>query len=225
MGIASSGVQPYEGAHIGELVARVDNWSVTYNPHLIDGYLELMNELVPSGKNVTTVINFRDYGDLCAKVDHFSQYAIPKLPSGLGLFAEDFRKTISTMYNPDNFFDIIKCSFPFPGTRADVIFARVDTRFTRETPTSFKVPYPTDPSSLCSLGLGARHLSIKPDGKVLPCTSPAQNHVPPIIRNIDELAEIPPNLMEYINRWAERLKEVNNGICDMGCTQMDWTIE
>ena len=86
-----------------------------------------------------------------------------------------------------------------------VHYSIIDERFTRNAPRRFEAPLrPKDRSYTCHLFSDQKTISIAEDGRLLPCTSNAQRHAAPVIRDLDRYAHLPDDLAVLLDETGER---------------------
>jgi len=221
---------PDEGADIDVLIQSMDRWGATYNPHMADRYVALVSRLLSAGKRPETVMHYRDFDSFQSASGHFIDNALPRLPVLDREWKEGFVKYVKS-WEPDEYFPFVQ-HVPYGTMRENspmtVCYTQIDDRFTRSTPKAFEPPLLNDGFlARCHFSRRAdKAISIDERGRVLPCTSPGQRHVAPVIRDLDGMGFLPSNLPEYLGECGKMLEERGTeGYCDMTCSTMDWALD
>jgi len=228
--------EPPGGVDVEPFIGEVE-WNLTYHPQIGDAYKSLAGKLLRSGKSFITALNFLDHKSLIALCEEFGSV----LPS-IGMPAGDeFAQYVRGSVNETNYFQWAlakKLKIERPGVPVMAVYLNpIDLRFTRHGPDHFTVPYTDSPPARCWLvGAKEMNIAVREDGSVVPCAAPAQRHVPPIIRSIDLIDEIPGNLSEAIRTCGNRIlmakrtikeyrgRRDKDDVCDMACSKVDWAV-
>ncbi|RLE22289.1 MAG: hypothetical protein DRJ61_03720 [Acidobacteria bacterium] len=223
--LVSAGL-PDKGADIEVLIAHIQMWGVTYNRHLVDRFLVLVDRLLWAGKRVDTTMHFRDFESFRVVNLDFIERVLPRLPLAAS-WGADFLRYVEN-WSPRTYY---RSTFrPFESASRPsmtVHYSIIDERFTRSTPKRFEAPLrPKDRSYTCHLFSDQKTISIGEDGRVFPCTSNAQRHAAPVIRDLDQYAHLPDDLALQLDQRAEQLFEVTKErTCSVGCKDLRWNFD
>ena len=224
--LVSAGL-PDAGADLDALVPRIKMWGATYNPHLAERFVALVNRLLDRGRSVNASMHFHDFESFrCVNLD-FLERGLPRLelPASWG---ESFRRYLES-WRPETYYEASFQPFRAPlSPQMSMCYSIIDQRFTRRAPRQPDCPIdPNDRSYPCHLFCDPKAVSIAEDGRLLPCTSNAQRHAAPVIRDLDRYAAgLPDDLGALLDRLAERLLGVTQErICRVGCRNIDWALD
>jgi len=221
--------EPDDSVEVEHLIDRIKLWGVTYNPHLAHRYLKLINKLFEANQEVETSMHFHDFKSFSYVNMHFIEYILPRLLKISAEWKAEFIRYVKS-WHPDSYYNASFDPFCYEnGRNAPMIvrYSMIDERFMRNTPKIFEPPlYPRRRSFPCHLFRENKAIAIAEDGKVFPCTSTAQRHAYPVIKNIDRFGCIPEDLPDYLDKCAERLLEVKyREDCDVRCKRIKWNLD
>jgi hypothetical protein len=223
--LVSAGL-PDKGADLDALIAHIKMWGATYNPHLIDRFLALVDRLLAAGRRVDASMHFVDFESFRAVNLDFIDRALPHLPLTASWGAA-FRKYVES-WNSRTYYQATFNPFEPVGSASMIVrYSIIDERFTRCTPKDFEPPLrPEKRSHTCHLFSELKTIAIAEDGRVLPCTSNAQRHAAPVIMDLDRYGHLPGDLATLLDRRAERLFEVTKDRnCTVGCKGLRWSLD
>jgi hypothetical protein len=223
--VVSAGL-PDRGADLAALIPHIRMWGATYNPHLLDRFLALADPLLRAGRRVDVSMHFRDFDSFRAVNADFIERALPRLPLAAS-WGTAFRRYVAS-WNPRTYYAATFRPFTLDGGRAMTVhYSIIDARFTRSTPAQFEPPlFPRDRSYLCHLFSDQKAFAIDENGRLLPCTSNAQRHAAPVIRDVDRCGRLPDDLAARLDQLANRLFAVTGERnCVVGCKDMAWNLD
>jgi hypothetical protein len=223
--------KPSDDVNIEPLLDHITEWWITYKPHMRNNYLTLTDELLRADRKVHTVINYDDTVSLASVLSDFCKYGLRNLEPMSDKNLAGFVDRLSTGDDSLGEEMFSMNGLQVNGINMCIVLTPIDRRFTRQTGTTFQVPYHYKGPSKCHLYNGGdgvvRNLAILEDGRVVPCTTPSQRHVAPIIRNIDEIDEIPLDIAEHMDDVCSEMlfKGRYEKGCGMECSEAhEWAI-
>jgi hypothetical protein len=223
--LVSAGL-PDEGADLDALIPYIRMWGATYNPHLLDRFVALVERLLAAGVRVDTTLHFRDFSSFRDVNLDFVEYALPRL-SLPASWRRAFHHYLE-IWTPRTYYQASFMPFqPAERPGMTVHYSIIDDRFTRSTDKVFSPPLrPAQRSYRCHLFSGNKTLAITEEGCLLPCTSNAQRHAAPVILDLDHFGRLPDDLPTHLDRLAERLYEITQyRSCVVACKDQQWHLD
>ena len=228
LSIASAGL-PETTVNFDRVVADVASWVVTYNVHLLDQYVRLVNLLHAARRQVVTTLHFTDY-DSFRTVNHdFVRCGVSRL-TGIGEDWQEAFRRYTESRTAEDYYDAVFKPFVW-GTAEEkqmiVRYTAYDLRFTRKTGRDIPMPYlPQGRRFMCHLFAPTRIVSITEDGRVMPCSAIGHRHASPVIANLDRFGSLPVELAQYIeDRHAQLFALKGTTDCDLQCQRLSWNLD
>jgi MoaA/NifB/PqqE/SkfB family radical SAM enzyme len=224
LAVVSAGL-PDTGADLETLVPHIRIWGATYNPHLADRFVALVERLLRAGRRVDAAMHFGDFESFLAVNLDFVERALPRLPLAPS-WGIAFRRYVDR-WNPRTYYAASFSPFAVADHAAMTVhYSAIDARFTRNIPARAQSRLSPDRSYPCHLFSEQKAVAIAEDGRLLPCTSNAQRHAAPVVRDLDRFGRLPDDLAALLDRLAARLHETTSErTCNVGCRDLRWNLD
>lgn len=225
LAVVSAGL-PDSGADLEKLIPRIGMWGATYNPHLADRFVALVERLLRAGRRVDAAMHFDDFESFHAVNLDFIARVLPRLPLAAS-WGIAFRRYVEG-WNPRTYYAASFNPFAVADHAAMTVhYSAIDARFTRSARTRVQAPLlPSGRSYPCHLFSESKAIAISEDGRLLPCTSNAQRHAAPVVRDLDRYGRLPDDLAAVLERLADRLRETTGEqSCSVGCRDLGWNLD
>jgi hypothetical protein len=228
LSIASAGLPPH-AIDVDRVVQDVSSWVVTYNAHLIDQYVRLVNLLHAARRQVVTTLHFSSYESFKAANQAFVRCAMERLIGIDDAWLAAFRGYIGSR-TAEDYYDVVFKPFVWgPAAEKQMIvrYTAYDMRFTRQTGREIPLPYlPRGRRFMCHLFAPTRIVSVTEDGRVMPCSAIGHRHASPVIANLDTFGRLPVELAQYIeDRHAQLFALKGTKDCDLQCQRLQWNLD